>query len=59
MLIGNHYSILITEPGKNKTMMGRTETYKPVVVHDQVPLGTVHDVEITGGTSHYLVGKLI
>jgi tRNA A37 methylthiotransferase MiaB len=57
--IGNHDTILITESGKNGSMVGRTNSYKPVVIQDQMPLGIFIDVEITGVTPHYLVGKLI
>lgn len=51
--------ILITEPGKNNTMMGRTDTYKPVVVEDEVQVGEFVDVEITEARDIYLKGRVL
>ncbi len=51
--------ILITEPGKNNTMMGRTDTYKPVVVEDEVQVGDFVDVEITEARDIYLKGRIL
>jgi len=51
--------ILITEPGKNDTMMGRTDTYKPVVVEDEVQVGDFVDVEITEARDIYLKGRVL
>jgi MiaB-like tRNA modifying enzyme len=59
LCIGNQYSVLITEVGKQGSVVGRTNSYKPVVIQEQLPLGVFIDVEITGVTPHYLVGKLI
>ena len=57
--IGKHYTILVTEEGKQKTYMGRSENYKPVIVNEEVTLGQLYAVEITGATTTYLVGSLI
>lgn len=51
--------ILITEPGKNDTMMGRTDTYKPVVVEDEVKVGDFVEVEITEARDIYLKGRVL
>jgi len=51
--------ILITEPGKNDTMMGRTDTYKPVVVEEEVQVGDFVDVEITEARDIYLKGRVL
>ena len=51
--------ILITEHGKNDTMMGRTDTYKPVVVEDEVQVGDFVDVEITEARDIYLKGRVL
>ncbi len=58
-LVGNRYTALITEEGKKKTMLGRTETYKPVVVNEQCERGRFVPVEITDAAPTYLVGKII
>ncbi|MFH1100839.1 MAG: tRNA (N(6)-L-threonylcarbamoyladenosine(37)-C(2))-methylthiotransferase [Methanobacteriota archaeon] len=57
--IGKHYTILITEHGKKNTMMGRAENYKPVIINEQLPLGTLAPVEITSSAPTHLFGKLI
>jgi MiaB-like tRNA modifying enzyme len=56
--IGNRYSVLITEKGKNKSMIGRTMDYKPVVLIDSVSIGDIVEVEITDAKQTYLFGML-
>ena len=58
-LVGRGEKILITEHGKNKTMMGRTNSYKPVVVEDDVKLCEFLDVKITEARDTYLLGKVL
>ncbi len=58
-LIGKTYTLLVTEKGKNNTMVGRTENYKPVVVNKQLTRGTFIPVEITDAAPTYLAGKII
>lgn len=58
-LIGKRYTVVITEEGKKNTMVGRTETYKPVVISKQVERGCFVPVEITDAGPTYLVGKII
>ena len=57
--IGNQYSILITEKGKNESMIGRTNQYKPIIINDPVSIGDIIDVEIIDAKQTYLVGTLI
>lgn len=57
--IGRKERILITESGKNATMMGRTDSYKPVVVEDDVQLCDFVDVEITEAKDTYLKGRVL
>lgn len=57
--INNLYKLLITEYGKNNTMVGRTSQYKPVVLKETIPLGSLVTTRITEATSSYLVGNLI
>jgi MiaB-like tRNA modifying enzyme len=57
--IGRKFNILITEKGKNNTIMGRTENYKPVILTEKIKLGEFIDITIKDAKSTYLVGRLI
>ena len=56
-IVGNEYVALATEKGKDGTIM-RTDNYRPVVVRDDVPLGTFGHVTVTEARSTYLLGRL-
>ncbi len=58
-LVGNMEHILIAEHGKNQTMMGRTDSYLPVVVNDEISLCEFVDVTITEAKDTYLKGKVL
>ncbi|HIH28985.1 MAG TPA: tRNA (N(6)-L-threonylcarbamoyladenosine(37)-C(2))-methylthiotransferase [Thermoplasmata archaeon] len=53
------YTVLITEQGKKKTVTGRTNSYKQVVLTEPVAIGCFVQVKIIDATPTYLVGKLI
>ena len=55
-LIGSRFRALATEVGKEGTIV-RTEYYRPVVIKEDIPLGTFVDVEITDCRSTYLFGQ--
>ena len=55
-LIGQRFTALATEVGKDGTIV-RTNYYRPVVIREEIPLGTFLDVEITDCRSTYLFGK--
>lgn len=57
--IGKKYLALITKNGKDNTMMGRIENYKPVIIKNRVDLGDFIPIKITDATASYLLGKLI
>jgi threonylcarbamoyladenosine tRNA methylthiotransferase CDKAL1 len=57
-LLGTHQKILITDKGSKGGYIGRTGSYKTVVVEEAI-LGTFLDVEITHSMSTYLKGVLI
>lgn len=57
--IGNKYTAIITEKGKNKTFVGRAENYKPIVIKEKVEVGEFIPVEIIEAASTYLVGSII
>lgn len=56
--IGKNYQILITEMGKNNTMMGRTDSYKPVVITEKVSIGDIVEVGIIDAKQTYLFGTI-
>ncbi len=57
--IGRKYKILITEIGKKNSVIGRTENYKPVVLKDNLQLGTFKNVKINDAASTHLFASLI
>ena len=57
--IGKKYSVLITKKGKNKTFVGRSENYKPVVLSENVKIGNFVDVEIKDSGPTHIVGSII
>ena len=57
--IGKEFSVLITEKGKNNTMIGRTNNYKPVVFKESVSIGDVVHTRILDAKQTYLFGMLI
>lgn len=57
--IGKRYTAIITEKGKNKTFVGRTENYKPVVIKEKVKIGDFVPVKVIDAGSTYLVGSII
>lgn len=56
-LLGTHQKILITDKGSKGGYIGRTGSYKTVVVEEAL-LGTFLDVEITHSRSTYLKGNI-
>ncbi len=57
-LLGTHQKILITDKGSKGGYIGRTGSYKTVVV-EKALLGTFLDVEITHSRSTYLKGNIL
>ena len=58
-LIGKRFRVLVTEKGKEGTVITRTENYRPVGIDEDIPLGTFLDVEVTSCASTYVVGKRV
>ncbi len=56
-MVGRTYKSLATERGRDGTIV-RTGNYRPVVIRDEVPLGTFLDVIVTGNRPTYLFGRL-
>jgi MiaB/RimO family radical SAM methylthiotransferase len=57
--VGLKYNVLVTEKGKNKTYVGRTENYKPLILPETVEIGEFVNVKVQNAASTYLVGSLI
>jgi threonylcarbamoyladenosine tRNA methylthiotransferase CDKAL1 len=58
-LIGKRELILVTEEGKKGSVIGRTDSYKPVVVKKELPLGLYTEVEITEAAATHLFADLV
>lgn len=56
--VGRTFRTLFIEKGRHGAFIGRTEHYKPVVVHKEDLLGTFRDVYITGALSLFLRGDI-
>ena len=55
--IGREYRVLVTEQVKKGTALTRTDNYQPVVIKDELPLGSWQNVRITDATDAYLIGE--
>jgi MiaB-like tRNA modifying enzyme len=55
-LMGSIFGVMTTEHVKAGTTMARTDSYRPVVLPEELPLGTFLDVEIVAATDAYLKG---
>ncbi len=57
--INKTYKVLITEKGKNNTVIGRAENYKPIVLKKEIKIGELYKVKIIDCAPTYLVGSII
>ncbi|WP_400204100.1 tRNA (N(6)-L-threonylcarbamoyladenosine(37)-C(2))-methylthiotransferase [Candidatus Methanomassiliicoccus intestinalis] len=57
--IGKDFSGIVSEIGKPGTMIVRTNSYRPVVICEKLPLGSEVRVRITDSKSTYLIGEII
>lgn len=57
--IGKDFSGIVSELGKPGTMIVRTNSYRPVVICEKLPLGSEVRVRITDSKSTYLIGEII
>ncbi len=56
---GDVEDVLVTERGKDGTHIGRTISYTPVVIPQEVRLGQVERVRIVGSAATHLVGHIV
>lgn len=58
-LVGRNFEILLTKIGKNNTLVGRNNSYKPVVIKEKnFSIGQIVNVEIIKAEDTYLVGNI-
>lgn len=55
--VGDRVEILVTEHGKEGSVIGRDDQYTPVAVQRKLPLGTRIEVEIKRAESTYVVAE--
>ena len=58
-LIGRRFRVLVTEKGKEGTVITRTENYRPVGIDEDIPLGTFIDAEVIDCASTYVTGRRV
>ena len=59
LVVGRTEEALITEAGKEGTMIARTRNYRPVAVPSDLPVGTFVKVEVTSCEPTYLIGRVL
>ncbi len=58
-LVGKRFRVLVTEKGKEGTVIARTENYRPVGIDEDIPLGTFIDAEVIDCASTYVTGRRV
>ncbi len=57
--VGQEKEILITEIGKNKSMVGKSDDYRSIVVKAPLKIGQKLKVKIIGAEKYYLLGEIV
>ena len=57
--VGTVHRALVTEKGKEGTVIVRTGNYRPAAIAVDLPLGEFIDIEITKAESTHLVGRML
>lgn len=58
-LAGREVEALVTERGKEGTLLARTQEYRQVVLHEDVPIGEFVRVRIDSGRATDLLGRVV
>ena len=58
-LVGEEADVLVTEPGKEGTMIARTPEYRQVVLHEPAPIGSFVRVRIDVARATDLYGRVV
>ena len=56
---GEEVGALVTEKGKEGTMIARDDSYVPIVLREDLALGARVKVELTGSTATHLCGRVL
>ncbi len=56
--VGWSGQVIITDKGSKGGMLGRNESYKTVIIHEDLSPGTIVDVEITSSERTHLIGEV-
>ena len=57
--VGKTRNIMVTEKGKNSTVVGRDDAYRPVVIPGNLPVYSRVECEIVEASGAYLIGRQI
>ncbi len=57
--VGEEVDVLVTEPGKEDTVLGRTPEYRQVVLHEPAPIGEFVRVRIGAARATDLFGHVV
>jgi MiaB-like tRNA modifying enzyme len=57
--LGKTMQAIVLKKGKQGSVLARSLNYKPVIIHQQIPLGNTISIEIIDATDIHLVGMLI
>lgn len=57
--IGEELDVIVTEVVQEGSVTARDDAYRPVIIREDLPIGTRCRVRITGHRRHYLVGTRI
>lgn len=58
-LVGKRFEALVSEVSDDGSVIARNENYRPIAVKENIPLGTMIEVEVTESFSTYLMGRRI
>ena len=52
-------TVVVTERGSRRGLLCRNQSYKPIIIFDEIPLGSTTNVEIVKAERTQLIGQLI
>lgn len=56
-MVGKVYPALVSEKSADGSVIARTNNYRPIVIKEDIPLGSMVDVKVTESYPTYLLGK--
>ncbi|MDD2665545.1 MAG: tRNA (N(6)-L-threonylcarbamoyladenosine(37)-C(2))-methylthiotransferase [Methanocellales archaeon] len=58
-LVGLLTEVIVTEKGKDGSVIARDSSYRNIVIQENLMLGEKHPVRIVGARTNYLIGELL